>query len=197
MGIVVKENISLKLHTVFKIGGPARFFVEVKSVEELKEALGFAKEKAAPFFIAGAGSNILVSDKGFVGLYIQNTANNISIKGEEMYCESGAQMAYAAAKAADAGLSGFEWGIGIPGTVGGSVRGNAGCFGGETRDVLHSAEVFNVHDGKVRTLSNAECKFGYRDSMFKKMPHLIVLLAFFEFNKGDADKIRVRMLVLV
>ena len=193
MGLTIKENVSLKPHTVFKIGGPAHFFVEVKSSQELKEAFGFAKEKAVPFFIAGAGSNVLISDKGFGGLYTKNTANNISIEGEEMHCESGAMMPYAAAKAADAGLSGFEWGIGIPGTVGGSVRGNSGCFGGEMKDALRSAEVFDANDGTVKTFSNADCKFGYRDSVFKKMPHLIVTSAVFLLKKGDADEIRGRM----
>ena len=197
MGLTIKENVSLKPHTIFKIGGPAHFFVEVKSSQELKEAFGFAKEKAVPFFIAGAGSNILVSDKGFEGLYIKNTASNISIEGEEMHCESGAMMPYAAAKAADVGLSGFEWGIGIPGTVGGSVRGNAGCFGGEIKDVVESVEVFDADRATSYKLQATSCGFGYRDSVFKKMPHLIVISAVFALKKGIADEIHGRMRELV
>ena len=197
MGLTIQENISLKPHTVFKIGGSARFFVEVKSVQELKEALGFAKEKAAPFFVAGAGSNILVSDKGFEGLYIKNIANDIFIEGEEMRCESGAMMPYAASYAADAGLSGFEWGIGIPGTVGGSVRGNAGCFGGEIKAVVKLVEVFDTDTATSHKLQVTSCDFGYRDSIFKKMPHLIVISAVFLLKKGGVDEIRGRMREIV
>ena len=196
MSIVVKENVSLKPHTVFKIGGPARFFVEVKSSQEFKEALGFAKEKAAPFFIAGAGSNILISDKGFDGVFIKNLANKIDIKGEEVFCESGAMMPYIAAEAAKAGLSGFEWGIGVPGTVGGSVRGNAGCYGGEMKDVVRSVEVFNSDTATSYRLQAINCGFSYRDSIFKKNPGLVVLSATLELKKGDETAIRARMRVL-
>lgn len=193
MSITLRENELLRPYTVFKIGGSARFFVEVKSTAELKEALGIAKEKAVPFFIAGAGSNILISDKGFGGLYIKNAANNISVEGKTLHCASGAMMPYAAARAADAGLSGLEWGIGIPGTVGGSVRGNAGCFGGEIKDVLHSAEVFDAVSFRVSTFSNRECQFGYRHSVFKKNTGLIVLSAVFALKKGEPESIRARM----
>jgi UDP-N-acetylmuramate dehydrogenase len=193
MSELIKENISLKSHTVFKRGGAARFFAEVKSAEELKAALSFAKEKGLPFFIAGAGSNILVADKGFDGLYVKNAANKIVVDGRKIVCESGVMMPNAAAEAARAGLSGLEWGIGIPGTVGGSVRGNAGCFGGEIKDVVESVEVFDAHDGVVKKFFNGDCKFGYRDSIFKKYPQLVILSAAFALYKDKADEVRRRM----
>ncbi|MDO8500027.1 MAG: UDP-N-acetylmuramate dehydrogenase [bacterium] len=189
MSIVVKENISLKPYTVFKIGGNARFFVEVKSTEELKEALSFAKGNGVPFFVAGAGSNILVSDKGFDGLYIKNLATRSSVDGSNLFCESGVMMPYASLMAAKTGLTGLEWGIGIPGTVGGSVRGNAGCFGGETKNIVRSVDVFDANDGTVKTFLNNDCKFSYRDSAFKKNYSLIVLSAVLGLNEGKADDI--------
>ena len=189
----IKENVSLSPHTVFKIGGPARFFAETKSGEELCEALAFAMAKGLPFFVAGAGSNILVSDKGFGGLYIKNSANRLEVNGEKIFCESGAMMPYLAAEASKNGLAGFEWGIGVPGTVGGSVRGNAGCFGSETKDVVQSVEAFDTKQGRARTFSNEECQFGYRDSFFKHNPGLVVLSAALALKKGDEVAIRSRM----
>lgn len=189
----IQENVSLRPHTVFKIGGRARFFVEVCSREDMQSALEFAKTKGLPFFMAGAGSNILVSDKGLNGLFIKNLAKNTEIKGEEMFCESGAMMPYIADRAAKAGLSGFEWGIGVPGTVGGSVRGNAGCYGGEMKDVVRSVEVFDADNRRTRTFLNEECEFHYRDSVFKRNPGIVVLSATLVLKKGTEVAVRARM----
>src|SRR3989344_2016097 len=93
MALSIKENISLKDYTVFKIGGRARFFAVVSSSDELYEALQFAREKKLPFFIAGAGSNILISDSGWPGVFIRNEARNVSIEGSRIRAESGAMMA--------------------------------------------------------------------------------------------------------
>lgn len=197
MAIDVKENVSLIPYTVFKIGGPARFFIEARSREELVDALHFAKEQSVPFFILGAGSNILVSDKGFDGVFIKNSANRITIDGEKISVDAGVMLPYLASEAARAGLSGFEWGIGIPGTVGGSIRGNSGCFGGEMKDVVESVDVFDVSNAISDKLSAVSCAFGYRDSLFKHGSNLVVISAVLALKKGEPRLIQEHMKDLV
>jgi len=107
----IKENVSLAYYTIYKIGGPARFFTEAKNSEELKEAIGFAAVRRVPFFILGAGSNVLISDKGFGGLIIRMTGGEVRIDGERLIVDAGVMMARAAGEAAAASLAGFEWGI--------------------------------------------------------------------------------------
>lgn len=188
----IKKDVPLKDHTVFKIGGAAKYFCEAKTAEELKKAVFWARETGEKFFVLGAGSNVLVSDKGFDGLVIKNKVASIKlghgVSKSMIEAEAGAQMARVVAESVKAGLAGFEWAIGIPGTIGGSVRGNAGCFGSETKDVIESVEVFDFLDAKRRTLEAGECNFGYRHSVFKEKPNLIVLSATLRFAKGDPKK---------
>ena len=127
--MIIQENILLAPHTVFKIGGPARYFCEVKSTDELHEALMWTGRHATPFFILGAGSNVLASDEGFAGLAIKMNLRAISVSDSFLNVEAGVPIAQAVSAAMQHSLGGFEWGIGIPGTIGGSVFGNAGCFG--------------------------------------------------------------------
>ncbi len=192
MPVNIQENIALAPHTIYKIGGPAKFFAEVRDSEELSEALNFAAEKNLPFFVLGAGSNMLVSDKGFDGLVIRMAGGGIKVDGERVIVDAGVMMASAVLKSAQAGLAGFEWGIGIPGTIGGSVRGNAGCFGGEMKDVVESIRVFDTGDlGKSDfQLLNSDCEFNYRDSVFKKHPEWIILSATLNLKKGDTKIIQ-------
>ena len=130
-------------YTVFKIGGPARFFCEVKNKEDLAEAVSWAKEKSLPVFVLGAGSNVLISDEGFPGLVIKMNFGGLKADGTKLTAGAGVSMARAVNFAAENNLGGFEWGVGIPGTVGGSVFGNAGCYGGEIKDVVDSVEIFD------------------------------------------------------
>lgn len=186
----IRENVSLAPYTIYRIGGPARFFVEVKDVEELKEAVVFSFKKEAPFFILGVGSNILISDSGFPGLVIHLKDGSVKVEEERLTAGAGVMVARAVLASARAGLTGFEWGIGIPGTVGGSVRGNAGCFGGEMKDIVESVEIFDVKIGQIYTLSFRDCEFGYRDSMFKRHPERIILSATLKLQKGETQKIQ-------
>ena len=185
MVIIVKENELLAPHTIYKIGGSARFFTEVHNAGEFEEAVRLAAEKRMPFFIMGAGSNTLVSDKGFNGLVIHMMGGGIQVDGERMTIDAGVRIARAAAEAARAGLAGIAWAIGVPGSIGGSVRGNAGCFGHEMKDVIESAEIFDTDANVSRRLTAGECAFGYRDSIFKKHPEWVVLTATFKLEPGD------------
>jgi len=196
----IRENVALANYTVFKIGGPARYFCETASAEELAEAVLWAQKKATPFFILGAGSNVLVSDKGFNGLVIKNKAAAIvtwkprfqvlgnGVSKLKIQAEAGAQMARVVAESVKAGLAGFEWAIGIPGTIGGSVRGNAGCFGSEIKNVIESVDVLDSLNANRHTLNAEKCSFSYRHSVFKENPNLIILSATLKLQTGDSKK---------
>lgn len=190
MSIVVKKNEPLAPSTIYKIGGPARFFVETHNASEIEEAVRYAAEKHTPFFIMGAGSNTLVSDRGFDGAVIHMTGGAVAIEGERMTVDAGVMMARAAAESARAGLAGFAWAIGVPGSIGGSVRGNSGCFGCEMKDVVESVMIYDSQKAARRELRMAECEFAYRDSLFKRHPGWIILAATFKLKQGDAAAIQ-------
>ncbi|MDP3779373.1 MAG: UDP-N-acetylmuramate dehydrogenase [bacterium] len=190
----IKENISLAPYTIYKIGGMARFFVDAVNAEDIKEAALFAAGKHIPFVLIGAGSNVLVSDKGFDGLVIRMNGGSVSVDGERMRIDAGVMMARAVMESGKASLHGFEWGIGVPGTMGGSVRGNAGCFGGETKDVIEFVEVFSTKTKEIKIFSNKDCVFGYRESVFKTHPEWIIISAILKLQKGNADDIQQEIL---
>jgi len=160
-----KEQEILAKHVNFRIGGPARYFVEAVSSQDIVDAVALAKQFAEPWFILGGGSNTLVADAGFAGLVIKAANRQMKIDGPRVIAEAGVISAAVARASAQAGLRGFEWAISLPGTIGGAVRGNAGCFGGEMKDNVESVRV--LHDGVVKTLLPAEIQFAYRDSVFK------------------------------
>ena len=188
--IDIKEDVLLAPYTIYKIGGPARFFVETANADDIKSAVKFATEKGIPFVVLGAGSNVLVSDKGFDGLVIRMSGGSVRIEGERMHIGAGVMMARGVTESGRAGLHGFEWGIGVPGTIGGSVRGNAGCFGGEMKDVVESVEVYDADTGSIKKFSHAECGFRYRDSVFKTHPEWVVVSAVLRLRMGDREIIQ-------
>ena len=194
--VTIRENVSLAPYTYFKIGGPARFFTEAHSEEELREALTFAKEKSVPFWILGGGSNVLIADEGLPGLAIRMLFDGIEFTRLNLVrVGAGVTMARAVAASVEAGLAGFEWAIGIPGTIGGSVRGNAGCFGGEMKDVIEGVEVLQTTNDKLQMtnkfqISNVNCRFSYRESEFKRDPSLTILSATLKLQKGNPEESR-------
>lgn len=185
MPLVMKEEESLARHTVFRIGGPARFFVAAATAEDIAGAIHVAEDRGLPWLVLGSGSNVLVSDRGFPGVVIHPTDGRISTAGVELIADAGVTMAKAVACALRAGLCGFEWAIGVPGTIGGSVRGNAGCFGSEMKDVVRSFAVFNAATGRTETWPGSAAQFGYRQSTFKSSPELVVLGATLALRPGD------------
>ena len=183
----IKENIDLRPYTYFKIGGRARFFVDAKAPDDVAAAIAFAQKQNIPFFILGAASNVLVSDAGFSGLVIRMLLRDIKREGTVLIAGAGVPSAVLVARALQEKLSGMEWAIGIPGTVGGSIRGNAGCFGGEIKDTLVSVKILNTESGLIEKHDNAFCNFTYRESIFKKNQALIILEGAFQFREGDAE----------
>lgn len=184
---IIKENIDLKPYTYFKIGGRARYFAEVTSAEQLRDAVRFAKSKHLPFFVFGAASNILVADQGYNGVAIRMMLRDVEREGTHLRIGAGVPNAIAVARSVKEGLAGFEWAIGIPGTIGGSVRGNAGCFSGEMADVVDSVTFLDTENGEIGHGDNAFCEFDYRESIFKKKPHLIVTEATVQLREGDPE----------
>lgn len=184
----ILEKVPLAPLTTFAIGGDARYFVTVNDAKDLGAALDYAETRRLPFFILAGGSNILVADEGFDGLVINVgfAKQNIDMQAGRVSVEAGCALADVVRTTANSGLSGMEALYGIPGTVGGAVRGNAGAFGTEIKDILKEVTALNVETREVRTFSNAECTFVYRTSFFKQHTNWIVLAATFTLSQ-DTD----------
>ncbi|MDE1925252.1 MAG: UDP-N-acetylmuramate dehydrogenase [Patescibacteria group bacterium] len=167
----VEENIPLAPYTTFHIGGPARYFTHIQTVEELREALAFAKKKELRVFVLGGGSNILIDDAGFDGLVLKIELGGVEIKkeGEHAVVVAGAGEHWDALveRAVTEGLWGVENLSGIPGLVGGAVVQNIGAYGQALSESLEWIEALDTHSGEVVRFSNKECAFDYRDSFFK------------------------------
>jgi UDP-N-acetylmuramate dehydrogenase len=158
----------MSLHTSFRIGGPADLYTVATSAQELSELVSLAREGDMPCLIIGRGTNILVADKGIRGLVIENRGREIWFENDAvLYAESGALLGDLARESARRSLGGLEWAVGIPGSVGGAIVGNAGAYGRYIGDVTQKAAVLAA-DGTVRELSAVEMGFGYRTSRFKE-----------------------------
>ena len=188
----VQEKVPLARFTTFRIGGPAEYYLEARSAEDVVKAIKVCKELDLPFYVFGGGSNLLINDDGIKGLTIRLANSMISIDGQEVLVGSGTPSGQLARETVEAALGGLEWMIGLPGTVGGAVRGNAGMFGSETKDMLDSVLVF-TQEGEAKTMTSEECQFGYRDSIFKRLPGTIILSAKFRLESVDAEKCKEKM----
>jgi UDP-N-acetylmuramate dehydrogenase len=186
------ENESMAAHTYLKIGGPARLYLVAPTADEVVRAVQEAVRLGIPWSVIGGGSNLLVSDDGFQGVVIQATDRRTTIEGRTVTAAPGVFTGSLARAAADVGLTGFEWGVGVPGTIGGATYGDAGCFGGEMRDVVSEVDAYDVKNAKRVTYSNADCHFGYRDSRFKHEPH-IILKTTLTLNHGDVTTARAKI----
>ncbi len=186
--VEISKNILLAPYTTFKIGGAAKYFCEARNREGIIQAIKRAKKEGLPFFILGNGSNILVSDKGFGGLVVKVKSKNFKVKSNLIYSEAGVLLSDLVGKSVQAGLVGLEWAAGIPGTVGGAIRGNAGALGGSMADLIKTVEVFDAANFTTQNFENKDCKFGYRDSIFKRNKNLIILSAELKLEKGDREK---------
>lgn len=177
-----RQDVPLSKWTTFKIGGPARYMVTVATVDELRRVLALANEHGLEIFIFGGGSNMLVADAGFEGIVIRIGFNKIEVQGTHVIAQAGAKTAEVAQKSVAGGLTGFEWGVGVPGTIGGAVRGNAGASGGEMKDAVECVQV--LVDNEIVEYTNAACGFGYRHSAFKESGG-IVLSVTLTLTPGD------------
>ena len=183
----VKVNVPMSKFTTFQIGGPAKFFVIVEETEKLVGLLNFLSGEGIDYLIMGGGSNLLFSDDGFDGVVIKLTTYNLELVANTLQADAGVPLAKALNSTMERGLTGFEWSAGVPGTVGGAVRGNAGAYGGSTGNSVVKIEVWE--NGEVREMSKEECGFGYRGSDLKKNPGIVVLRVWFQFAPGDKMEI--------
>jgi UDP-N-acetylmuramate dehydrogenase len=181
----INENVALGPYTTYKSGGPARYLMEVGSLRELEDISGSAGITDLPVLILGRGSNIVVSDSGFPGLVIRLGAGFgvIDIDGTVVTSGSSAPLAQVARSSVTAGLGGLEFFVGIPGSVGGAVRQNAGCFGSETRDRLIEATILDLSDSRIMTSTPDQLDMSYRHSSVTSTQ--VVLSASFRAWEGD------------
>lgn len=192
----VRLNEPMNKHTTFRIGGNAECFVSIQSIDELRELTSLCRRENIPFFLIGKGSNLLVSDKGIPGVvaYLGEELCSISVNENLIVAEAGATLAAVAATALKEGLTGFEFAAGIPGTVGGAIRMNAGAYGGDMSQVVKWVRVLEP-DGNIRTIAAEEMNFSYRYSILKDVDY-IVLAAGIALNCGDEKSIRMSMMEL-
>ena len=192
---VGKDNIfvdePMKKHTTFKIGGPADYFIKIKNVDALKKLLNITKEKNIPLNIIGNGSNLLVLDKGVRGIVAKLNFKKTEIVKKDNYAlvtvSADIMGSTLSRKVAKLGLKGLEFLSGIPCTIGGAVRMNAGAYKQEIKDTLVSVKYLD-ENGEIVEKLNEELHLGYRTSMFEEKPYIIIE-ATFKLEYGDKEEI--------
>lgn len=183
----IQENFSLAPITSFRIGGNASYFVDVRSVAELKEALLFAKEKNIDFYVLAGGTNILISDKGFDGIIIRMKMNEIKSNKTMITADAGVPLIKVVNIAANECLTGIESLAGVPGTFGGAVRGNAGAFGTEVGSRISYVTALDANTLEFKKFPKEICDFSYRSSHFKKHKNLIIVSATLELDLSEKE----------
>jgi UDP-N-acetylmuramate dehydrogenase len=167
MTFVFVENEPLAKYTSWRIGGPARYFANAPTAEVLTAALAWAHERGLPVFVLGGGTNLLIRDRGFPGLVLRYRAQELRVDEAQglAWVAAGAPMAGTARRLAGQGWAGLEWAEGLPGTIGGAVYGNAGCYGGDIASILTRAWL--LVDGVVEEWPVERLTYGYRTSALK------------------------------
>jgi len=189
----VREHEPLSPHSWYGIGGRARYFLALDTDTALAELIARLTTERVPYLVIGAATNTLFATDELPGLTIKLATAQLAIGGSQVRVSAGYLMPKLAADTARAGRTGLEFGAGVPGTVGGSVVGNAGAFGREVKDGLISADVIDPQ-GQLRALSAADCRLAYRDSIFKsEKPGWVVRSATFETGEDDPSRIRERI----
>lgn len=195
--VVTPENILLEepmhKHTTFRVGGPAEVFVTVDNKEQLEKIIKYLNLVERPYFILGNGSNLLVGDKGYRGVIIRLGGEFTALKTEGNLLTAGAPVLLSAAarEAMENGLTGMEFASGIPGSIGGGVKMNAGAYDGEMRQIVESVQVM-YKDGSILDLDNDTMEFGYRNSVIKNRPY-VVLQVSLRLQPGNKEEILARM----
>ena len=180
-------------HTTLKVGGEAECIVMVESQEELSQLIPYLSRSGQDYFVLGNGSNLLVGDKGYQGVILKlgRRMQQILVDGKHIVAGAGALLSQVSVAARDAGLSGLEFAAGIPGTIGGAIVMNAGAYDGEMKQVVKTVRVMDK-EGEILTLDNDTMEFGYRTSIIKDRP-FIVLGVIMELTTGEKEQISARM----
>jgi UDP-N-acetylmuramate dehydrogenase len=186
MTLSIQEHVPLAPFTTFQIGGTARYFVEVRNEAELREALAWSSENGTGFLLLAGASNVLVPDEGLNLLVIRIVEGEYTLTGGTLMADAGCNLLSLIRAASAQGMGGWEKLSGIPGTIGGAVRGNAGAFGTEIKDFVTSVEAINARSLERVVLSNEACRFSYRNSFIKSHPELIVTKVTLQLRDADA-----------
>jgi UDP-N-acetylmuramate dehydrogenase len=194
IGVKATRDEPLSRKSTMRVGGPADVFVTAHNAFELRGLVRFARARDLPWFILGRGSNLVISDRGIRGLVIHVRAEATRIDGTRYFADAGVPMARAATETQKAGLTGLEFGLAIPGTVGGAIWANAGAHGADVAAVIESADVL-LADGTERKLPAAELDLRYRDSRFKAAAGAeeLVLSATFVLEPAPEAEIKARL----
>ncbi len=199
LGEGLREQELLKHHTTFRVGGPADWFVAATTQDQLVTAMRTAHELQLPCFLLGGGSNLLVSDEGFRGLVVKNAIADIAFDGTHARVGCGADYLTFIQRTSEQSLAGLAYAAGIPGSVGGAIYGNAGCYGQDVGSRVAECTVCGLDGSSVETLPAAWFQFGYRDSRLKREPRAL-LSCVLRLESGDkaaigaeiADKLEIR-----
>ncbi len=186
----IKYDESMKKHTTMQVGGTCDCLVLPESIEEIQKVVSYAKENHIPYYVIGNGSNLLVKDEGIRGLVIKigPKFSSVAVEDEKIIASSGVGTPRVAQVAKKHALTGLEFACGIPGTVGGCVRMNAGAYGGEMKDVVESVTYLDS-DGNIKKILNKDMEFDYRHSVFGNHKDWIILSVTFALKKGDVEEI--------
>ncbi|MCL4354795.1 UDP-N-acetylmuramate dehydrogenase [Patescibacteria group bacterium] len=190
---MLKRNVLLKNFTNYKIGGIAKYLLEVSSLEDLRNGLTEWQKTSSDLpFVLGEGTNLLVSDDGYDGLVVHNLLSGIEMNGGKVQVGSGVLVKDLIDFCVENSLSGIEWAGGLPGTVGGAIRGNAGAFKGETKDNIIKVTSLDYKTLDIIERDNSQCGFGYRTSVYKKGEgeKEFIISAVFNFKKGNQREIK-------
>jgi UDP-N-acetylmuramate dehydrogenase len=188
MMLDIRKNVPLLPLTSFKIGGAARYYLDVRTEDEIREALQWARARRLPHVILAGGSNVLVPDEGLEALVIHIVSKKHAFEGTTITADAGCNLLDLIRKASILGLGGWEKLSGIPGTIGGAIRGNAGAFGTEIKDVTLSVDVLDANTMETKQFTNEQCAFAYRMSYFKQHPELIIVRASIDLKKIDGQE---------
>lgn len=188
---VLKDELMSK-HTSFKIGGPADIFIKINNIEELKYILKLVKDNNIDLTIIGNGTNLLVRDKGIRGITIKLNLDNIKVQDELIEAEAGVLITKIARIAYENSLSGLEFASGIPGTIGGAIKMNAGAYGGEFKDIVLETTYMDK-ELMLHTISNEAQQFSYRDSIFNKNNDYIIISTKLKLHKSNKKEIKNKM----
>ncbi len=188
----IQEYVPLAPLTTLGVGGPARYFAEAESVEDLRSALAFARSEGLPWFVLGGGSNLVVADAGFGGVVLKLALRGIEHRREEdkelFTAAAGEDWDAFVATAVAAGCAGVECMSGIPGRVGATPVQNVGAYGQEVADTIEDVQALDTHTGELRMICNAACEFGYRTSLFNSGEggRYIIIAVTFALEPGGA-----------
>ena len=195
--VVPAENIHqeepMAGHTTFRVGGPAEVLVSVEKRGQLEKVIRYLNLAGWPYFLLGKGSNLLVGDRGYRGVIITLAGefSEVLVEGDRVTAGAAASLSQAARAAMEDGLTGLEFASGIPGSVGGGVRMNAGAYGGEMSQIVESVQVMYT-DGNVLTLNQETMEFGYRSSVLRDRPYVVTEVCM-KLEKGVREEIADRM----